>query len=460
MSQENYSESDHIRHTIIDEYIARTPKSKAFHERSENSLVAGVTGNLRFFKPYPLYFSKGQGARVTDIDGNNYIDCFLCNGPLQLGHRPDRVLQSIRQHESMGALLVNPMLATEVAERLIDIIPCAERVRFVTSGTEAVMTAIRCARAATGRNKIIKFLGHYHGQSDQFLVGMGHAPVTVGDGIPKSSIADTILLPYGDVDAVRQVLQQDDDIAAILLDPAMHAGGLWGSQKEYLDNVRTLTKEHGVLLIFDEVITGFRLALGGAQQLYDVKPDIATFAKALCAGEKLGAIVGSKEVMDVLDPRRGRGQPGIFQSGTTNDGTDALAATLAAVDEYVRIDAEGGFTQLTELTEKLVQGMSDIFRSYNVPCHINQLGPMLQMFLCNQDDPGFKSFSSADARPLYLFTMALLSEGVLFALPGSTHVYISFCHTEEDVETILDGARKVLERYDFSCLVNNARVFS
>ncbi|MFT5113833.1 MAG: glutamate-1-semialdehyde 2,1-aminomutase [Parasphingorhabdus sp.] len=460
MNQENKNESERIRDVIIDEYGLLTPKSKEFFERSENSLVAGVTGNLRFFKPYPLYFSAGQGSRITDIDGNDYIDCFLCNGPLQLGHRPDRVLESIRQHESMGALVVNPMLATEVAERLIDIVPCAERVRFVTSGTEAVMTAIRCARAATGRNKVIKFLGHYHGQSDQFLVGMGQAPVTVGDGISQSSIADTRLLPYGDIDALRQAIEQDNDIAAVLLDPAMHAGGLWGSQKKYLDEVRDITQKHGVLLIFDEVITGFRLALGGAQQLYDVTPDLATFAKALCAGEKLGAIVGRKEIMDVLDPRRGRGEPGIFQSGTTNDGTDALAATLAALDEYVKIDSENGFTRLTELTEKLTQGLSDLFNSYNVPCHINQLGPMLQMYLAQQDEPSFESYGSVDGRPLYLFTLALLSEGVLFSLPGSTHVYISFCHSDEDIKEILQATKNVLEKYDFSCLVNNARKFS
>jgi glutamate-1-semialdehyde 2,1-aminomutase len=460
LSQDNKTKSDSIRHAIVDEYISRTPKSRAFFQRSENSLVAGVTGNLRFFKPYPLYFSSGQGSRITDIDGNEYIDCFLCNGPMQLGHRPDRILESIREYESMGSLLVNPMLATEVAERLIDIIPCAEQVRFVNSGTEAVMTAIRCARAVTGRSRVIKFLGHYHGQSDQFLVGLGHAPITVGDGIPEASIADTALLPYGDVDALAQFLEQEDDVAAVLLDPAMHAGGLWGSQKTYLNEVRELTQKHDVLLIFDEVITGFRVALGGAQQLYNVTPDLATFAKALCVGEKLGAIAGRKEIMDVLDPRRGRGQPGIFQSGTTNDGTNALAATLAALEEYVKIDARDGFTQLANLTKKLADGMRELFSTYRVPCHINQLGPMLQMFLAQKDDPSFESYSGIDGRPLYLFTLALLSENVLFALPGSTHVYISFCHSDEDIEVILQGTENVLEQYDFNCLVKNARIFS
>ena len=457
MNHKDKNESTSIRQQIIDEYIRLTPSSQLFFERSEKALVAGVTGNLRFFKPYPLYFSGGQGSLIFDVDDNEYIDCFLCNGPLQLGHRPKKLLESIQRHESTGALVVNPMLATEVAERLIEIIPSAERVRFVSSGTEAVMTAIRCARGATGKNKIVKFHGHYHGQSDQFLVGLGASSSTVGDGIPQSSIADTLLLPYGDANKLEHTLKQQNDIAAVLLDPAMHAGGLWGSQRKYLNDVRELTLKHGVLLIFDEVITGFRLALGGAQELYDVTPDLSTFAKALCAGEKLGAIVGRKDVMDVLDPRRRRGQAAIFQSGTTNDGTDALAATIAALDEYVRINNENGFNQLTILTKELVNGLRELFKSYNVPCQINQLGPMLQLFLTDQDNLDFEISSNIDARPLYLFTLALLSEGVLFSLPGSSHVYISFCHNKDDVRKILQSTKNVLNRYDFSVLVNNAR---
>ena len=457
MNQENKNESKLIRQQIIDEYIRLTPKSQKFFERSEKALVAGVTGNLRFFKPYPLYFAGGQGSLIIDIDDNEYIDCFLCNGPLQLGHRPKKILEAIQQHDSTGALVVNPMLATEVAERLIEIIPSAERVRFVSSGTEAVMTAIRCARGATGKSKIVKFLGHYHGQSDQFLVGLGPSSTPVGDGIPQSSIANTLLLPYGNIDALEHTLEQEKDIAAVLLDPAMHAGGLWGSQKEYLSDVRKLTIKHGVLLIFDEVITGFRLALGGAQELYNVTPDLSTFAKALCAGEKLGAIVGRKEVMDVLDPRRGRKQSAIFQSGTTNDGTDALAATLAALDQYIGINNEDGFNRVTNLTKDLVTGLRKIFYAHDVPCHINQLGPMLQLFLTDQGRLNFETSSKIDLQPLYLFTLALLSEGVLFALPGSTHVYISFCHSEDDVRKILQSTKNILNRYDFSFLVNNAR---
>ena len=457
MSSSEHSETEIIRQKIVDEYIDRTPKSKAFFARSQESLVAGVTGNLRFFKPYPLYFAGGQGSRVNDIDGYSYIDCFLCNGPLLLGHRPEAVRNSIRQHDTTGSLVVNPMLATEVAERLIDLIPCAERVRFVNSGTEAVMTALRCARAVTGKNKIVKFLGHYHGQSDPVLSGLGNVATPIGDGIPNSSLVDTLVIPYGDIDALKKVYSNANYIAAVLLDPAMHGGGLWGSQKSYLQEVRELTRKHNTLLIFDEVITGFRLALGGAQSFYGVTPDLSTFAKALCAGEKLGAVVGRKEFMDVLDPQRGRGKPRVFQSGTTNDATNALAATLGSLDEFVRIESDDGFTKLANRTRDLATGISDIFKSHGIPHHINHLGSMLQLFLAQKTTPSFAAYSGIDGRPLYLFTLALLAEGVLFALPGSTHVYLSFCHSDEDMESILRGTRNVLERHDFRSLIMGAR---
>ena len=414
--------------------------------------MAGVTGNLRYFKPHPLYFASGEGSKMTDIDGNEYIDCFLCNGPLQLGHKPAEVLEAIRKYQDTGLLVVNPTVATEAAERLVEMIPCAERVRFLNTGTEAVMIAIRVARAYTGRTKIIKFFGHYHGQSDQFLVGLGNTTKPLGHGVPDSIIKDTLPLPYGGIDTLKAALTENE-IAAVILDPVMHNGGLWAEQSEYLAAVRTLTIEHGTVLIFDEVITGFRLAAGGAQEFFGVTPDLATFGKALSAGEKVGAVVGREEVMAVLDPRRDRDLPGIFQSGTSNDGTSALAAAIGAMDQYKVLAKVGGYDRLAALAARLADGLRDIFASHNMPRHINQLGPMIQMFLTDVENPSFENFSQVNMQPLAMFTMALLAEGVLFALPGSTHVYLSFAHTDEDIDAILRSADKVLGRYDFACLV-------
>ena len=433
---------------IIARYRQRTPKSEAFFARAAVSLVGGVTGSLRFFEPYPLYFAGGEGAYITDIDGNRYIDCFLCNGPLQLGHRPEAITTAIARHAATGPLVVNPMLAASVAELLVEMVPCAEQVRFLNTGTEAVMTALRCARAATGRGKVVKFSGHYHGQEDQLLVGMGRSPRPLGAGIPAASVSATVVVRYGDLAALREVLENDSDVAAVLLDPAMHAGGLWGSDTNYLRAVRALTSEKGVLLIFDEVITGFRLAPGGAQQFHNVTPDLATFAKALANGEKLGAVVGRRDIMAVLDPRQLRDQPRAYQSGTSNDGTDALAAAQASLLSYQSLAGEGAYQNLFALSERLATGLREVFSSHDIDCHINQLGPMLQLFL-TAEQPSFENFIRLDTRSAWLFSLAMLKHDVLFALPGSTHVYLSFAHSEADITAVIDAAGQVLDEYDF-----------
>lgn len=435
---------------IVTAYRRLTATSAAAFERGCRALAGGTTGNLRYFSPYPLYFKEGNGARMTDLDGRSYIDCFLCNGPMLLGHRHPAVMAGIARYKELGSLLVNPLLAIEVAELLQKVIPGAARVRFLNSGTEAVMAVVRCARAFTGRSRIIKFFGHYHGQDDQFLVGLGPTRDTLGRGIPAAATANSTLVPYGDLPALDSALA-GGDVAAVILDPAMHSGGLWGSTPEYLRGVRELVSRQGALLVFDEVITGFRLALGGAQALYGVTPDLSTFAKALGAGEKLAAVVGSEAVMRSLDPREDGGAT-VFQSGTGNDGTVPLAASLAAVGEYRKLDGNGGYARLDGLGARLANGLRAAFASRNMPCHVNQLGPMLQIFI-SAEAPGFVSFSSLDAAPLALFYLAMINEGVLLSLPTSNHIYLSFAHTEADIDEIVVKAGVVLDRYDFGAFV-------
>ena len=440
------------RHDILEAYRRHTPGSAAAYGRGSRSLAGGTTGNLRYFPPYPLYFRSGDGARMVDVDGRSYLDCFLCNGPMLLGHRHPAVLAGISRHAAMGSMLVNPLLAVDLAELLQQVIPSAERVRFLNSGTEAVMAAVRYTRARTGRSRVIKFYGHYHGQDDQFLVGLGPTAEKLGLGIPEAAVSLSALVPYGNLDALEAALRAGD-VAAVVLDPAMHSGGLWGSSREYLHGVRALTRQHGALLIFDEVITGFRLALGGAQALHGVTPDLSTFAKALAAGEKLAAVVGSEEVMRCLDPQAPGGAT-VFQSGTGNDGTVALAAALAAVSEYRQLDGQGGYASLAALGARLAEGLRTAFARRKVPCHVNQLGPMLQIFT-SAGKPGFVEFSSLDTGAVALFYLALITEGVLLSLPTSNHIYLSFVHTQADIDEIVTKAGVVLDRYDFGALVAN-----
>lgn len=440
------------RQDIVAAYRRLTPRSAAAFERGSRSLAGGTTGNLRYFPPYPLYFQAGDGARMTDLDGRSYIDCFLCNGPMLLGHRHPAVLAEIARHEQLGSLVVNPLLAVEVAELLQAVVPSAERVRFLNSGTEAVMAAVRYARAFSGRGRIVKFYGHYHGQDDQFLVGLGPTAETLGLGIPTGAVSESVLVPYGDLAALETALAAGD-VAAVILDAAMHSGGLWGSTPAYLRDVRELATRHGALLVFDEVITGFRLALGGAQALHGVTPDLSTFGKALGAGEKLAAVAGSERVMRCLDPQVPGGAT-VFQSGTGNDGTVALAAALGAVTEYRRLDGQGGYARLDGLGARLAEGLRSAFARRKVPCHVNQLGPMLQIFT-SAAAPGFVAFSSLDTAPIALFYLALINEGVLLSLPTSNHIYLSFAHTETDIDEIVAKAGVVLDRYDFGVLVAN-----
>lgn len=434
---------------ILERYAERTPRSAELYSRATRSLAGGTTGNLRHFTPYPLYFVSGEGSRMVDADGHSYIDCFLCNGPLLLGHRPSALDEIGRRLGEIGSLVVNPPLAMELAEAMQGVIEGAEKIRFLNSGTEAVLSAVRLARAATGKARVIKFFGHYHGQDDQFMVGLQANPSRFGAGVPRESVANTRLLPYGNLAAIEAAVSTDADIAAVILDPAMHSGGLWGSEPEYLRALRDLTRRRGIALIFDEVITGFRLGLKGAQGHYGVVPDLATYAKALGAGEKLAAVVGTERFMAGVDSNRRAGTPVVFQSGTGNDGTGGLAAGLAAVRAYRRLEHEGAYAVLNAHAARLAAGLRHAFRDHGIPLHVNQLGPMLQLFMTDKA-PSFEAYCDVPTRPLELFYLALINEGVLLSLPTSNHVYLSFAHTEADITRILDAVSTVLERHDFA----------
>jgi glutamate-1-semialdehyde 2,1-aminomutase len=433
---------------IIEDYRAKTLKSQKLFQRAKKVLPGGVSGNLRYFYPHPLYMSGGNGAIVFDIDRNKYIDCFLCNGPLLLGHRPPEVLNAIKQNESIGSLVVNPSLMVDCAERLCEIVKCAEQVRFLNTGTEAVLTAVRLSRAFTGRSKIIKFFGHYHGQDDQFLVGLTPERKAYGKGVPETAYANTLTIPFNDINAVRDAILKDGDVAAVILDPAMHNGGLWGTTKEYLEALRQLTKKNGVLLIFDEVITGFRLAPGGAQQYYGVTPDLATFAKALGAGEKIAAVAGSADIFKVVDPVEGDRDRRVFQSGTVNDGTNALSAAIAAMDCYREYGKKGDYAKLADLGENLEKGLTSVFTDANIPCRINHQNSMLQIFLTDKE-PNYFNYSKLDMKLLDLFYLSLINRGVLLSLPTSNHIYLSFKHRQEDIDRIIDVSREVISYYGF-----------
>jgi glutamate-1-semialdehyde 2,1-aminomutase len=439
---------DACRERVFADYRRKTKRSFAFFERAKLAMPGGVSGNLRYFAPYPLYMAHGSGCTTVDVDGNEYIDCFGCNGPLLLGHRPNALSTVADKIEAAGALLVNPTLMIDCAEALKRVIPCAERVRFLNSGTEAVMTAVRCARAFTGKDNVVKFYGHYHGQDDQFLLGLSPTRMAFGAGVPNAHFANTLTLPFNNIAAFEKLMREREDIACVILDPAMHLGGLWGASKDFLIAVRDATRKAGVVLIFDEVITGFRMGLGGAQEYYGVTPDLTTLAKALAAGEKLGAVVGSADIMAVFDPLAPAASPRAFQSGTANDGSGALIAALGAITEYERLAAEGRYQLLWRQVEQFDIALREIVEAASIPLTTNRLCSMMQLFHSRR--PGtFESYSGLNNAVVELFYLALINEGVLLSLPTSNHIYFSFAHDEGAFAIILQAVNAVLEKYPF-----------
>ena len=448
---ETMTRFDDLENSVHQAYRQLTPKSQDWYRRACKSLVAGVSGTVRYYPPYPIYAQSGMGSKLSDIDGNVYIDCFLSGACHLLGHRQADVLAEIEKSKERGTLVINPTYMVELAEKLQRMIPCAERVRFLNSGTEAIMSALRFARAYTGRSKIIKFNGIYHGMDDQILTGLDSRARVLGGGIPEASIAETVLLDFGDLEAIESRLQQED-IAAVLIDPTMHHGGLWAQEPGFYQQLSKLTQQTGCLLIFDEVISGFRLAPGGAQQFFEVTPDLAVFGKAFAVGESLGAVVGRADVMAVCDPSPDRlPGPFAFQSGTCNDASAAQAASFAALTQYEKLGEAGEYGRLAGLAKQLGDGIQQAFSKRGLPCQFKTLGPMMRLFL--DDGPfNYAHLSKISKKPINLFHLALITEDV-FTLPGSNDFFLSFAHTEQDVEDIVSAANRVLEKYEFSSVL-------
>jgi glutamate-1-semialdehyde 2,1-aminomutase len=432
-------------------YAAATPASAAWHQRAARSLPDGVSGAVRSFSPHPIHLRDGLGAEVVDLDGRTLIDCFLSGATALLGHAEPSVSAAITAASGRPSLLLNPTHTTETAELLRELVPSAERVRFVNSGTEAVMNALRIARAFTGRSKVIKFWGTYHGMDDQVLTGLDARRRVLGGGIPASLVADTVHADIDDLDAVRRTLA-DGDVAAVLLDASMHHSGLWAPSAEHLQELGTITRASGALLIADEVISGFRLAPGGGQEYFGLTPDLSVFGKAFAVGERLGAIVGRADVMAVTEVGPTRRGPFAFQSGTCNDSTISHAAAQAAMARYRDLGPDG-YAALSTRAAQLAGGLRDAFTDHGIPCLANQLGPIVRLFLT--DGPATAEHCTRlPSRPIDSFHLALLTEGIL-TLPGSNDFFLSFAHTDEHIDAIVAAAVRVLDQHDIGGLVES-----
>ena len=419
-------------------------KSNEMYKRALQSMPGGVSSNVRLAEtPHPLYFESASASHITDVDGNQYVDYVLGQGPMIFGHSPSFLLDAVAEASQKGQLIAGQHgLEIEVAELVCQLVPCADVVRFASSGTEAVQAAIRVARAFTERNIIVRFEGHYHGWSDSLFFDTDHSgnaePQPLSLGISENALADVAVLPWNDFEAIQEMFKiNGDKIAAVITEPVMCNTNCIMPRTGYLEYLRELTSQNRSLLIFDEVITGFRMGKGGAQEYFGVLPDLSTFAKAMAGGYPLSMVCGRREVMDLI----GTGK--VMHGGTANANMMSMAAGKAALD---RIKDGNTIESLDSIGHRLMAGLRNLNMKYELGMSVQGPGPMFAVsFTGGKEIMDARTHSSYSDTKLYdEFVDGMMKEGV--RVVGRGMWFISESLTEEDLELTLSVADSVLRK--------------
>lgn len=428
------------------------PNSHAAFAQAKTVIPGGVNSPARAFGGVggePIFFASAQGQRLTDIDGHTYLDYIGSWGPMILGHRHPRVVAAIERALATGTSYGAPTEAeSRLAEIIIDAVPSIEKVRLVSSGTEAAMSAVRLARGFTGREVIVKFAGNYHGHVDSLLVAAGSSAATLGvpdsPGITKGTAQDTVVLEYNEPHELEELFAtRGGQIAAVLLEPVVGNMGLVVPTREFLETARRLTAQHGALLVFDEVMTGFRLALGGAQELLGVTPDITTLGKIVGGGLPLAAYGGRADVMNHVLPA-GK----VFQAGTLAGNPLAVAAGTATLEE---LRDQSPYAQLERHGARLEAGFRAAAAAAGVPVWIARVGSMMTMFFQRGPDPvpvtGWKTASQSDTARYGRFFWAMIDRGVYLPCSQYEALFFSSAHTDADIEATIAAAHESLKAF-------------
>jgi glutamate-1-semialdehyde 2,1-aminomutase len=421
-------------------------RSESLFQRAQQVIPGGVNSPVRAFRAVggnPLFIDQGQGARIFDVDQLQYIDCVGSWGPLILGHGHRYVVEAVKRAATRGFSFGAPTLGEiELAELVVEAVPSIEMVRLVNSGTEATMSAIRLARAATGRKRILKFDGGYHGHVDSLLVKAGSGGATLGvpdsAGVPEEFSSLTVSVPYNNLDAVREALDtQKGEFAAVIVEPVAGNMGCVPPAEGFLQGLRDLCTETGTLLIFDEVMTGFRVAYGGAQELYGIVPDLTTLGKVIGGGLPIGAYGGSKHLMEMISP-----MGPVYQAGTLSGNPLAVAAgksTLSALKSSIYEDLE-------LRGREFEQGVLKAAQRYRIPLTLNRVGSMWTIFFTGSPVTDYES-AKRSATPLFTrFFNMMLAEGVYLPPSQFEAAFFSAAHAKKDIQQVVERVERVLKR--------------
>jgi glutamate-1-semialdehyde 2,1-aminomutase len=424
---------------------SRYPKSEKLFAAASRILPGGVDSPVRAFKSVgatPLFIDRASGARIQDADGHTYIDYVMSWGPLIHGHAPKGLLKALAAAAARGTSFGAPTeLETRLAQRVAMLMPSMERVRFVSSGTEATMSAVRVARAATKRDRIVKFAGCYHGHADGFLVQAGSGALTLGvptsPGVPAAAAADTLIASYNDLASVAALADRHDgQIAAVIVEPIAGNIGVVPPREGFLAGLRELCDRRGLLLIFDEVISGFRASAGGAQRLFGIKPDLTCLGKIIGGGLPVGAYGGRAQLMDLVSPAGP-----VYQAGTLSGNPLAMTAGLWSLSEL----SPKLYRHLAKLGSQLAGGLADAARDAGVPLQVNAFGSLVTPFFTSRPVRDFTSAMTADAAMYGKFFRGMLARGV-YPPPSQFEAwFLSGAHTEKDVDQTIKAARAALK---------------
>ena len=426
----------------------KTENSKQLFEEAKKAIPGGVNSPVRAFgsvkKDYPIFIERAKGSKIYDEDGNEYIDCIGSWGPMILGHNYPEVLECIKKEVEKGTSFGLPTKKeVELAELVKDCFPSIEKLRLTTSGTEAAMAAVRVARAYTGKNKILKFEGCYHGHSDSLMVKAGSGLLTFehqdSNGITDGVMKDTITLPFGDIKKVRELFEKEKDIACIILEPIPANMGLIETEKEYLEELRKVTEKENVLLIFDEVISGFRVALGGAQQLYGITPDLTVLGKIIGGGYPVGGFGGREDIMNLISPLGN-----VYHAGTLSGNPVSVAAGIKTIS--ILKDNPNMYTKLNEKVAQFVKKLEELIKKYNISATVNSAGSLFTIFFSDKKVKNLDDAINTSDEMYNIYFDTMTENGIMVPPSKYEAHFISIIHTEEEMQKILEITEKAFQK--------------